>query len=155
MEWNKVENKVKVIKAEEIHIGKLATMAVDLWPEEKFEVHRQFILSNLDLEDHVYFLATVEDKIAGFIYMSIRRDYVEGASSSPVGYVEGIYVKPAYRHKGIGRLLVTKGEEWAKSKGCREIASDILYHNTDSYNFHSKVGFREANRLICFIKDID
>lgn len=149
-----MEKDVNVMKVEKNHINELTKMAIDLWPEEDYEELHQFILSKLDCDEHVYFLATVEDKIAGFIYMSIRHEYVEGANSSPVGYVEGIYVKPEYRHMGIGRMLISKGEEWAKSKGCREVASDILYDNIASYNFHSKVGFREVSRLICFIKDI-
>lgn len=148
-------NNINIVKAEKSQINELTTMAIDLWPEEDYEELRNFILSILDCDEHVYFLATIEDKIAGFIYMSIRHDYVEGANSSPVGYVEGIYVKPEYRHMGIGRILVEKGEEWAKSKGCKEIATDILYDNINSYNFHRKVGFREVSRLICFIKDID
>lgn len=146
---------LKIIKAKDIHIDELTTMAVDLWPDNEFDQLREEILPKLDSERDVFFLSKIEDTIVGFIYMSIRNDYVEGSSSSPVGYLEGIYIKPDYRHKGIGKQLVTKGEEWAKSKACKEIASDILYDNTDSYNFHTKVGFKEVNRLICFIKDID
>lgn len=146
---------LKIIKAEDTHIDDLTKMAVDLWPENEYEELSQEILFKLDSEKDMYFLAIIEDAVVGFIYMSIRYDYVEGSSSSPVGYVEGIYVKSAYRYMGIGKELVAKGEEWAKAKGCKEIASDILFDNTDSYNFHSKVGFKEANRIICFIKDIE
>lgn len=144
----------KIIKAEDIHIDEVTRMAIDLWPDNEFEELKQEIIHMIDSEKDVFFISTMGENIVGFIHMAIRTDYVEGSSTSPVGFIEGIYVKPAYRYKGIGKELVAKGEEWAKSKGCKEVGSDILLDNRDSYNFHCKVGFKEANRLICFIKDI-
>ncbi len=41
----------------------------------------------------------------GFIEGSIRTDYVNGTESSPVGFIEGIYVVPAGRRKGGARQL--------------------------------------------------
>lgn len=69
--------------------------------------------------------------------------------------MEGIYVEPEYRHQDIARRLIKKGEEWVKSIGCTQIASDCVLENTISYQFHLKVDFEEANKIICFIKDID
>ena len=94
------------------------------------------------------------DEYIGFINLSIRIDYVEGSNSSPVAYVEGIYVKPEYRNKGIAKSLIANGEEWARFKGCTQMGSDIEMDNDISYKFHQKIGFDEANRIICFIKDI-
>ena len=84
----------------------------------------------------------------------IRVDYVEGSESSPTGYVEGIYVKELYRRQGIAKRLLEQGEAWALSRGCTQMGSDIEADNGGSYEFHTKAGFQEANRLICFIKDI-
>lgn len=90
----------------------------------------------------------------GFINLSIRVDYVEGSNSTPVGYVEGIYVMDGYRKQGIATKLLKQGEVWAKDHGCTQMASDIEIPNAISYDFHLSVGFQEANRIICFIKDI-
>ena len=84
----------------------------------------------------------------------MRHDYVEGTSSSPVGYLEGIYVLPDHRHEGVARQLLKECERWAKSKGCSEFASDCELTNTESLQFHLNVGFEEANRIICFTKRI-
>jgi aminoglycoside 6'-N-acetyltransferase I len=86
--------------------------------------------------------------------MSLRFDYVEGANSSPVGYIEGIYVDEVHRYKGISRRLVEAGVEWSKSRGCREIASDTQIDNHASQEFHKRIGFKEAGRLVAFIKEI-
>ncbi len=60
-----------------------------------------------------------------------------------------------WREKGIARRLLEKGQEWARAKGCSEMGSDIELNNDASYHFHTRVGFQEANRVICFIKDIE
>ena len=80
--------------------------------------------------------------------------YVEGTDSSPVGYLEGIYVVDGFRKNGIARGLLTACENWAKSKGCTEFASDCESDNLQSLQFHLNVGFREANRIICFTKKL-
>lgn len=69
-------------------------------------------------------------------------------------YIEGVYVKPLYRQKSIARKLVKKAEEWSRDSGCSQIGSDIKFDNKVSYDFHKGIGFIEANRIICFIKDI-
>lgn len=79
---------------------------------------------------------------------------MEGAESSPVGYLEGIWVEPAFRGQGVAGRLLQKCQEWAKEKGCAEFASDCEIHNSESLSFHLQNGFREANRIICLIKRI-
>ena len=100
------------------------------------------------------FLAFDGSEAIGFSHVSLRYDYVEGTNGGTVGYLEGIYVMPEYRGQGIAKHLSVMGENWSKEKGCVEFASDCLLANSDSLAFHLKIGFEEANRLICFIKKI-
>src|SRR5690606_8697652 len=109
----------------------------------------------LESEKDTLFLAVSEGNYIGFAHISIRNDYVEGSSTSPVGYVEAIYVDEGYRFRGISKRLVEAGEQWAKSKGCKELASDTELSNLDSQEFHKKIGFREAGRIVSFIKYIE
>ncbi len=90
----------------------------------------------------------------GFAQCQLRGDYVEGTSSSPVGYLEGIFVRERYRHKGYARELLSACEQWAKEIGCTEFASDCELTNTDSFLFHEAMRFTEANRIICFTKKL-
>lgn len=94
------------------------------------------------------------DKTVAFAHVSLRHDYVEGTDGGTVGYLEGIYVMPEYRMNGVARELVAVCENWAREKGCTEFASDCEIDNTDSYKFHLKAGFSEANRIICFKKKL-
>jgi aminoglycoside 6'-N-acetyltransferase I len=95
-----------------------------------------------------------DDSAIGFINLSLRYDFVPDARQSPVAFVEGIYVKAAYRQQGLGAALIQFAEQWAKEQGCIDLASDVLIENTASYTFHTKVGFREVERVVFFIKPI-
>jgi aminoglycoside 6'-N-acetyltransferase I len=92
-------------------------------------------------------------KIAGFIEVSLR-EWAEGCSTSPVGYIEGWYVQPDHRLSGVGKRLVRAAEDWARALGCQEMASDAELGNEASRLAHLALGYGEAARLICFAKKL-
>ena len=94
------------------------------------------------------FLALDGDKAVGFAQCQLRHDYVEGCETSPVGFLEGVYVDDAYRRSGVARALLSACEEWARSVGCSEFASDCEIDNHDSLAWHLKNGFAEMGRTI-------
>ena len=100
------------------------------------------------------FLASEDGRLTGFAQCQLRQDYVEGTRSCPVGYLEGIFVRPEYRHQGRARALLSACQQWAKEQGCTEFASDCGLDNHGSLASHLKTGFMEANRIICFTKKI-
>ncbi|WP_399209715.1 aminoglycoside 6'-N-acetyltransferase [Sutcliffiella horikoshii] len=129
-------------------------MALDLWPESTDEeLHESFYEIMASDRDKILFYR-LGTEFVSFIHLSIRVDYVEGTESTPTGYIEGIYVKPQHRRKGYSAKLVEVGEQWLRKKGCKQIGSDIHLDNHVSYDFHIGMGFKEASRLIAFIKDI-
>lgn len=124
-----------------------AILCTLLWP-----AHTQKELLSLRSQGRFAneFLYKVGDTAVAFISLSLRHDYVEGTTSSPVGYIEGIYVRPEKRGKGIAGELVAFAQKWAVQNGCTELASDTEYGNEKSRAFHKHVGFAEANVLVCF-----
>ena len=76
------------------------------------------------------------------------------ASVKAVGYIEAIYVKPDHRTQGIARKLAEIAEQWAKERGCTEMASDTEIKNVDSQKFHKKIGFEHAETIVHFIKKV-
>ncbi|MCO6484579.1 MAG: GNAT family N-acetyltransferase [Saprospiraceae bacterium] len=90
----------------------------------------------------------------GFAIFSLRTDYVEGAVQSPTGYLEGIFVEDEYRRAGIARTFLGMGEQWCRENGCVQMGSDTWISDQSSRLFHRKVGFREEEEVVHFLKDI-
>ncbi len=90
----------------------------------------------------------------GFIEASVRTDYVNGAETSPVAFLEGIYVVPKARRRGIAASLVAAVTQWGMSVGCREFASDVSLDNHTSQVVHRALGFRETERVVFFCKSL-
>lgn len=134
-------------------------LALELWPEEDEEDRqdlRHTLAVILDADHKTGWIARDAAGAAiAFMNLSLRQDYVPGATQSPVAYLEGIYVRSPYRHQMVGRALVRRAEQWARQQGCMELASDALIENQGSYQFHRKVGFEEVERVVCFIKPLN
>ena len=141
-------------KAEIKDLPILAELACQLWPDHTVGEMQIEFAEIIAKTDAAFFLAYSEETAVGFAQCQLRHDYVEGTDSSPVGYLEGIYVAEGYRKQGVAIELLTACESWAKSKGCAEFASDCELENTHSLQFHLNVGFEEANRIICFTKKL-
>lgn len=92
--------------------------------------------------------------IAGFAEASLRHDYVNGTDTSPVGFLEGLYVAPAWRRRGIGRALVAGVDDWVRATGCSELASDADVTNTAGHAAHRAYGFVETERVVYFRKRV-
>ena len=132
----------------------LSELACQLWPDHTVEEMRSEFADMIAKPDAAFFLAYADETAVGFAQCQLRYDYVEGTDSSPVGYLEGIYVVEVYRKQGVARELLSACETWSKSIGCTEFASDCELENTQSLQFHLNVGFEEANRIICFTKKL-
>lgn len=130
----------------------LAEMAVQIWDSHTVDELETEFIETLNEKQSVFFIKYINGLPVGFAQCGLRTDYVEGTESSPVGYLEGIFVKEEYRKNGYAKELLFSCEIWAKEIGCREFASDCEIDNIDSFKFHMAMGFDEANRIICFKK---
>ncbi len=134
----------------------LAGLRLALWPDEPLEVRRSETEANLARADSslATFVAVEGDDVIGFAEVSLRCDYVNGCETSPVAFLEGIYVRPERRGSGIGGALVGAAEQWAGAQGCSELASDALLDNHASHAFHQATGFAETERVVYFRKSL-
>lgn len=130
----------------------VAKLALQMWEDNTLEGLTADLEEIIANPESAVFLLYDGDAAVGFAQCQLRHDYVEGTDSSPVGYLEGIFVEEAYRNKGYAKELLKQCEAWAKDMGCTEFASDCELDNTGSLAFHLKMGFEEVNRVICFTK---
>ena len=111
----------------------LAKLAVMMWQNHSVnELINEFseIMTN---EKSQFFLKYENDLPIGFAQCHLRYDYVEGTNTTPVGYLEGIFIKEGYRNRGYAKELLSECEVWARSNGCKEFASDCEIDNPDSF----------------------
>lgn len=142
---------------------RLATTAdVEAWSEQ-----RALLWPQLDEHEHAVeavqwiadastdtLLAVANDgTLLGFLEVGLR-DYAEGCETSPVGYVEGWYVDGSARQRGLGRALVRAAEDWARSKGCSEMASDTEVHNEVSQEAHERLGYQRVETIVVYRRSL-
>ncbi len=132
----------------------VAEMAVKMWTSHISDELASDFADIIASPESAVFIMYSSDAPVGFAQCQLRHDYVEGTDSSPVGYLEGIFVEATHRRQGCARALLAACQEWAKAQGCTEFASDCELDNVESLAFHLKMGFLEANRIICFTKRI-
>ena len=145
----------KIIKAKKEDAFTVAELAIQMWEDNVLEELAAELAELIGSPEAAVFLGTVEGKAIGFAQCQLRHDYVEGTETSPVGYLEGIFVEEEFRKRGFAKQLLAVCESWAKEQGCSEFASDCELDNTGSLNFHLSLGFEEANRVICFTKPLE
>ncbi len=132
----------------------LAEMAIQMWDSASLAELKSDFSKIISSSTAVCFIKYLENVPIGFAQCSLRNDYVEGTSSSPVGYLEGVFVKEEHRNKGYAKEMLLACEKWAKTRGCSEFASDCELTNINSLKFHLSMGFDEVNRIVCFSKGI-
>jgi aminoglycoside 6'-N-acetyltransferase I len=131
-----------------------------LWPESSADEHARELEAILagdapGILPLVIFVAEANDKsLLGFLEVGLRSRADGCDPAQPVGYVEGWHVVEQQRRRGIGRHLLAAAEQWARSHGCVEMASDAQIDNTLSQRVHQSVGFETVERAALFRKSL-
>lgn len=126
-----------------------------LWDENDDGDHRSEMMDILDHGDSQLVLVADSGNggLIGFLEASIR-PFVEDCHTDHVGYLEGWYVDPEHRQKGVGGELVRNAENWARQKGCTEMASDAEVGNERSLTAHTRLGYAVTSRLVHLRKEL-
>jgi len=138
----------------------LARMCEALWPDASAEQHARELALILEGKPVttlplIILVADVGDRmLAGFLEVDLR-SHADGCNPSrPVGYIEGWYVAQSYRTRGIGRKLLAAAEDWARSQGCIEVASDTWIDNEVSQRVHEALGYEVVDRCVHYRKTL-
>lgn len=125
------------------------------WSSRSEDEHRgtiaAFFAGHTSEPAAAYLARATDGACVGLLELSIRA-YAEGCRQPNPAYVEGIYVDPAWRRSRVAMQLLSTAEEWARSRGCVELASDSDPENQPSGDLHAKAGFRDVGLVRCWAK---
>lgn len=141
-------------KAQPVDRDSWLRMRHALWP--RCSDHKHALEMDQLLKSDGIVLVAEDDQgaLVGFAEVSLRQDHVDGASISPVPYLEGWFVEARFRKQGVGRALMNAVEQWAISRGYAELASDAELENSVSIRLHKLLGFSEIDRNVTFLKKL-
>jgi len=125
-----------------------------LWPDvETPDLLHEIERIEADPMTPVFVLERPDGSLGGFLEASTRK-YADGCETAPVGYIEGWFIDEDLRGQGFGKELVRTAEDWARSLGLAEMASDTWLDNDVSIKAHLAMGYEEVERLIHFAKTL-
>lgn len=138
----------------------IVAMRTLLWPgssalEQGLELDAVLSTGMSGILAAVVFVAQSEDgPLLGFLDAGLR-SHADGCDTAhAVGFVEGWFVAPGHRGRGIGRALMRTAEDWARAQGCTEMASDALLTEDGSQRAHAALGFEVVDRCVHFRKNL-
>jgi aminoglycoside 6'-N-acetyltransferase I len=156
------EHNVQIRPAQSSDLDQLARLFEALWPQTPSDEHMQelrLILGGktaavLTMPLTIFVAERSDGILVGFVEVDLR-SHADGCNpAQPVGYIEGWYVAEHQRHRGIGRKLIAKAEDWARSHSCVEIASDALIDNQLSQQAHGALGYEIVDRCVHYRKKL-
>ena len=151
-------SEIRIRVAQPSDRDQLTRLREALWPEASAEEHARELALILEGKAPVttpliiFVAETGDGTLVGFLEVDLR-SHADGCNPAhPVGFIEGWFVTECHRHQGIGRRLVARAEEWARSKGCAEIASDTWIDNEVSQRAHDALGYEVVDRCVHYRK---
>ena len=147
------ESEVQIRKAQKTDFDSWAQMRFALWPVSPAGEHRQELDEFFGAQYFQAWMALKDDQYIGFAEASIR-PYANGCDSRPVVFLEGIWIDPKFRRHGVGQMLVSQVENWARSLNIFEVGSDTELENLISQKSHAHWGFEETARVVYFRKKL-
>lgn len=136
-----------------------------LWPGEDHEIECWWILRVMERAENrgvgagTCFLALAHEpggaseRVVGIMEGTIR-SHADGCEPGVIAFMEGWVVHPEVRRRGVGRALADRFAEWARERGCKEVASDTYLDNSVGLAAHIALGFEVVDRAINFKKPL-
>ena len=145
---------MKLVEVEEKYVRAWKQMRQTHFSDLNDEFNEREMRSIFNSQDRAcMIILTDSNEIMGFLEVALR-NLVDGCLGSPVGYIEGLYLKPQYRGSGYGRRAVESIAEWFSDRGCQEMATDTELDNINAQKFYESIGFQETYRIVEFKKNL-
>jgi ribosomal protein S18 acetylase RimI-like enzyme len=100
--------------------------------------------------DTAFFTAEDENGVRlGFIHLQTGNDYYNHETH---GHITNVIVAAEGEGRGIGRMLMEKGEEWARAQGYRWLTLSVFAQNLRAREVYKRLGYGED--IMKYVKEL-
>ena len=111
---------------------------------------RQRIEYLMEQPNHVAFVASYLERLAGWISVEISHHLCVESRAE----ITALVVSSGMRSRGIGRLLVERAEQWAASRGLKEMLVRSRVSREDAHRFYLREGYERTKTSAVFVKHL-
>ncbi len=114
------------------------------------DVMRTRIQALDNITDHVVYVACDSDVVVGWIDVAVTH-HLQAETYAEIG---GLVVSQNCRSKGIGRELLAKAEEWARSRGLKNTLVRSRTTREAAHRFYLREGYEQTKTSAVFSKPL-
>jgi len=142
---------VKIRKATEKDAKKIADLACQMG-HSMTEAEAKERVTSIDRQKdyNLLFVAEEDSNILGFVSVYITDEILNG----PQARIGGLVVDSNARGKGVGRILMTAAEDWAKEKGSQTMKLSSSMERVEAHKFYEKIGYTKSKEQAAFKKTL-
>lgn len=107
-------------------------------------------LENIDDNRELVLAACINDVIVGFIHA----EKYEALYFDTVVNLLGLAVSEQYRKNGVGKLLLSECEKWARDSGVKYVRVNSGATRAEAHSFYRNLGYDNEKMQIRFLKDL-
>jgi GNAT superfamily N-acetyltransferase len=91
------------------------------------------------------FVVECDGDVVGMALASMSDDYRRVTLGLPRGYVNGVFVAPNLRRRGLGRELVGAALAWLRERGCESVR---LHSSVEGRPLYASLGFKDGDEMV-------
>jgi GNAT superfamily N-acetyltransferase len=140
---------LRVARLEDAHA--IADLTRQLGYEVPVSTLSERLARLLPRSDQCFLVAELDGDVVGWVHVVVA-EYIDTGVYAQIG---GLVVDRRQRNKGVGRLLMTRAEEWAHQQGCAAVRLWSSAIRTEAHRFYERLGYTNVKAQYAFVKSLN
>lgn len=102
---------------------------------------RRYLEARMGDDDAVVFVAATSDGPARYVGFVLLYPTFDSVDMAPIWVLHDLFVDPAYRRGGIGRLLMNAASDYCRATGAARIDLATATDNTQAQALYESLGY--------------
>ena len=111
----------------------------------EFTNDERFYVKAMRTGDRAVFVGAAGADVVGYVLVC-EETAPDDLTSIPHALIDEIAVDPRYRHAGIGKALIARAEQWARSHGLTVVQLAVWEFNDHAIRAFQRAGYRTLMR---------